>query len=88
LLLYTRALVGLGFIFIDTSNDHFRSIFRSQYLNEGVLMRYLLLADFTVVEVFAYTTLVSHSSDWSNSAAITGYMLVGDNVRLRLSLTM
>jgi len=49
-------------------------------------MRNLFLADFTVVEVLAHTTLVPHSSDWSNTAAITGYMLVSDNVRLRFSL--
>jgi len=35
-----------------------------------------LFADFTVVKVIAYTTLVSNSNDWRDTTAITGNILV------------
>jgi len=58
-------------IFIDTGKNELWSIFWSEDLNERVFMVESLLTDFTVVEVLAHTTLVSHSIDWVNSTTVT-----------------
>jgi len=59
---------------IDDSNEHFRCLRGSLDFQEGVVVLLVFLAGLAEVEVLAYTALVSHSHDWSNTAPITGHV--------------
>jgi hypothetical protein len=47
--------------------------------NEGMFMTDSVFTDFTVVEILADAALVSHTDDWSYTAAITSNIYMGWN---------
>ena len=59
---------------INDSDEHSRCLRGSLDFQEGVVVLLLFLAGLAEVEVLAYTALVSHSHDWSDTAPITGHV--------------
>jgi len=79
LILLTMLLLRyLRLIFINDSCNKARYILRFLYLNERMVMVSSVLTDFTVIEVFAYTTFVSCANDWAYTTAITRYICMSD----------
>jgi hypothetical protein len=62
----------LSCIFIDPCDNSLGDIFRFQDLDEWVFMAQSILTEFTVIEIFADTTLVSDASYRTDPTAITG----------------
>jgi hypothetical protein len=72
-------LIKALFINVHSCEDGIRSIFRSQNLNEGMLVAESLFTDLTVVKVPAHAALVSDASDGADAAAIACHIQVLDD---------